>query len=61
MRARILSGLASMPFVETKQPRTFPFVIPNIHFSGLSFSLASRIFLKVPPDRRCRFPSFFWP
>jgi hypothetical protein len=36
MRALILSGLSSMPFVETKQSMTFPFVIPNIHFSGLS-------------------------
>jgi hypothetical protein len=46
MRALILSGLASMPFVETKQSRTFPFVIPNIHISRLCFSLALCIFAK---------------
>jgi hypothetical protein len=38
MRALILSGFGSIPFVEAKQPRTFPFVIPNLHFSGLSLS-----------------------
>jgi hypothetical protein len=30
--ALILSGIASMFFVETKQSRTMPLVIPNIHF-----------------------------
>jgi hypothetical protein len=47
MMALILSGFASMPFVESRQSRTFPFVIPNIHFSRLSLSHASRIFVKV--------------
>jgi hypothetical protein len=47
MRALILSGFASIPFVETKQSGSFPFVIPNVHFSRLSLSLASRIFAKV--------------
>jgi hypothetical protein len=47
MRALILLGLALMPFVETKQPRTFPFVIPNMRFFGLSFSHALHIFVKV--------------
>jgi hypothetical protein len=47
MRALILSGLVSMPFVDTKQLRIFPFIIPNMHFSGLSFNLASRMFAKV--------------
>jgi hypothetical protein len=47
MRALILSGLASMPFIETKQSMTFLFVIPNMHFSGLSFRLALHIFAKV--------------
>jgi hypothetical protein len=36
-----------MPFVDTKQLRIFPFIIPNMHFSGLSFNLASRMFAKV--------------
>jgi hypothetical protein len=44
--ALILLRFASMPLVETRQPRTFPFVIPNMHFSGLSLSLASCIFVK---------------
>jgi hypothetical protein len=47
MVALILLGFASMPFVETKQSRTLPLVIPNIHFLGLSLSLASHIFVKV--------------
>jgi hypothetical protein len=47
MTALILSWFASMPLVETKQPWTFPFMIPNMHFSELSFNLASRIFVKV--------------
>jgi hypothetical protein len=47
MMALILLGFVLMPFVETRQPRTFPFVILNTHFSGLSFNLASRIFVKV--------------
>jgi hypothetical protein len=45
--ALILSGFPLMPFVETKHPRTLPLVILNMHFSGLSLSLASRIFVKV--------------
>jgi hypothetical protein len=45
--ALILSGFASMPLVETRQPRTFPFVIPNTHFSGLSLSLSLHMFTKV--------------
>jgi hypothetical protein len=30
--ASILFGLASIPFVETKQPRNFPFFTPKTHF-----------------------------
>jgi hypothetical protein len=45
--ALILSGLASVPFVDTGHPRTFPFVIPNTHFSGFNLSLASHMFAKV--------------
>jgi hypothetical protein len=43
----ILSWFALMPLVEIRQPRTFPFVIPNMHFSGLSFNRALPIFTKV--------------
>jgi hypothetical protein len=43
----ILSGLASMLFVDTKQPNTFPRVTLKIHFSELSLSLASHILEKV--------------
>jgi hypothetical protein len=47
MMALIFSGFALTPLVETRQPRTFPFMIPNTHFSGLSLSLASHMFVKV--------------
>jgi hypothetical protein len=45
--ALILVGFASIHFVESKQPRTLPLATPNIYFSGLSYSLASHIFVKV--------------
>jgi hypothetical protein len=45
--ALILSGFASMPFVDIRHPRTFPFVTPNTHFSGFNLCLASRMFAKV--------------
>jgi hypothetical protein len=45
--ALILLRFALMPFVETKHPRTLPLVIPNMHFSRLSLSQASRMFVKV--------------
>jgi hypothetical protein len=45
--ALILSRFASIPFVETKQSRTLPLVIPNIHFSRVNFSMFSHIFAKV--------------
>ena len=32
--ASILFGLASMPFVDTRQSRNFPFLTPKTHFSG---------------------------
>jgi hypothetical protein len=48
MMALILSGFASMPFMETKHPRTLPLLTPNTHFSGLSLSQASHILAKVP-------------
>jgi hypothetical protein len=35
--ASILLGLASIPFVDTKQPRNFPFFTPKTHFSGFNF------------------------
>jgi hypothetical protein len=47
MIALILSGFASIPFVETKHPRTLPLVTPNKHFFGLSLSRASHILVKV--------------
>jgi hypothetical protein len=34
--ALILLGLASMPFVDTRQPRNLPFFTPKTHFSGFS-------------------------
>jgi hypothetical protein len=45
--AFILSGLASIPLVGTRQPSTLPHVTPKTHFSGLSLSLTSCILAKV--------------
>jgi hypothetical protein len=45
--AFILSGLASMPLVETQHPRTLPLITLNTHFCGLSLSLALHILAKV--------------
>jgi hypothetical protein len=45
--AFILSGFASIPLTETKQPRTLPLLTPNTHFSGLSFNCAFRMVAKV--------------
>jgi hypothetical protein len=47
MIALILSGFASMPFMETKCPSSLPLVTPNTHFSGLNLSRASCILAKV--------------
>jgi hypothetical protein len=47
MMALILSRFALMHFMETKQPNTLPLVTPNMHFSRLSLSRASRILAKV--------------
>jgi hypothetical protein len=35
--ASILFGLASIPFVDTRQPRNLPFFTPKTHFSGFNF------------------------
>jgi hypothetical protein len=32
----ILFGLASIPFVDTTQPRNLPFFTPKTHFSGFN-------------------------
>jgi hypothetical protein len=45
--ALILSGFASMPFMEIRHPSTLCLVTPNMHLSRLSLSRASRIFTKV--------------
>jgi hypothetical protein len=45
--ALILSGFASMPFVDTKHLGTFPLVTPNTHLSRFSLSSASHMFAKV--------------
>jgi hypothetical protein len=45
--AFILAGLASMPFVVTRQPSTLPLVTPKTHFSELILSLPSHILAKV--------------
>ena len=46
-RAAILSGLVSMPLVETRHPRTFPLWTPKTHFLGLRLRFASQRFAKV--------------
>jgi hypothetical protein len=33
----ILFGLASIPFVDTRQPRNLPFFTPKTHFYGFNF------------------------
>jgi hypothetical protein len=58
MIALILSGLASIPLVETKQPNTLPHITPETHFSGLSLRLATRMLAKVS-DRSEMYDYFF--
>jgi hypothetical protein len=38
--ASILLGLASIPFVDTRQPRNLPFFTPKTHFSEFNFKPA---------------------
>jgi hypothetical protein len=45
--AFILSGLALIPFTDTKQPKTLLLCTLNTHFLGLSFSCALRMLAKV--------------
>jgi hypothetical protein len=45
--AFILSGLASMPLVDTRQPNTLPHVTLKTYLSRLSLSLASHLLAKV--------------
>jgi hypothetical protein len=39
--ASIVFGLASIPFVDTRQPRNLPFFTPKTHFSGFNFKPTS--------------------
>jgi hypothetical protein len=43
----LFSGLASMPLVETRHSSTLPLVTLQTHLSGLSLSLALRIWTRV--------------
>jgi hypothetical protein len=45
--ALILSGLASIPFTHTRQPKTLPFCAPKTHLSGFNFSCALCMLAKV--------------
>jgi hypothetical protein len=56
--ALILSRLALIPLLETKQPNTLPHVTPEMHFSELSLRLASRMLVKVSA-RLEMYDSFF--
>jgi hypothetical protein len=42
-----LCGFASIPFVDTRQPRNLPLFTPNTHFSGFSFRLALQKLAKI--------------
>jgi hypothetical protein len=55
----ILSGLASIPLLETKQPNTLPLVTPKMYFSRFSLRFASRILAKVS-NRSEMYNSFFF-
>jgi hypothetical protein len=55
--ALILSGLATIPFTDSKQPKILPFCLPNTHISGLSFNCALHILVKV--SRSSIFVVFF--
>jgi hypothetical protein len=50
--AFILSGFASIPLIETKQPNTLPLPTLNTHFFGLSFICAFRMLAKVSAKSR---------
>jgi hypothetical protein len=54
----ILSGLTSIPFIDTKQPRTLSLHTSNTHFSGLSFNCALCILVKVSA-KSCIWVVFF--
>jgi hypothetical protein len=56
--ALILSRLALIPLVESKQPNTLPQVTLKMHYSELSFRLASRMLVKVSA-RSEMYDSFF--
>jgi hypothetical protein len=45
--AFILSGFASVPLTETKQPKTLPLLTLNTHFSRLRFNCAFHMLAKV--------------
>jgi hypothetical protein len=45
--ASILCGFSSIPYVDTRHPRIFPFFTPNTHFLGFSSKLALRKLAKV--------------
>jgi hypothetical protein len=55
--AFILSGFASIPLTETRQPKTLPLLIMNMHFSGLSFNCVFRMLAKSLLSPTAEFPS----
>jgi multisubunit Na+/H+ antiporter MnhB subunit len=42
-----MSGLASMPLLDTRHPRTFPSCTLKMHFSGFRLRFAARRLAKV--------------
>jgi hypothetical protein len=45
--AFILSGLTSVPLVDTRHPSTFPLYTPKMHFSGFKLRFVVRRLAKV--------------
>jgi hypothetical protein len=45
--ALILSGLALIPFTNTRQRRILPFCTPNTYFSGFNFNYVLCMLVKV--------------
>jgi hypothetical protein len=61
INALILSGFASMPFVETRHPRTFPLWMPKTHFWRFNLRFAALRFANVSLDHWYDlFFGYFW-
>jgi hypothetical protein len=59
--ALILSRLASIPFIDTKQPKTLPFCVPNTHFLDYSLVAPRTCWRRSWLDHLFVFFSFYLP